>query len=457
MRIIRALKTVNFRLWGAIAAMMLLPTVYTTVRIFFLGDMPGEWGFNIASQLSWVNLFYEIIQEALILPLFFILGKALVDKKDLENKAKSGLLVTGSTYLVTAILIISLARPLVLIMAQDGTSVDATVIYIRLETVAALFSTLWRFMALILITIKKDRYMYIALGIQMVLSITLDTFLISGLPFSAKMGVNGIAAANITVNLILVAVVALLLKREAINIFAKGRLSFKWMKEWFHVGKYSGLESLLRNLAFMVMIIRMVNVVAEQGNYWVANNFIWGWLLLPGLALADLVKKEIGENENNIRDKTFGYIVLTAIFAVVWLATIPLWKPFLQYIMNADDYNTVFYIVLIQTGFYLTFLFNSCIFDSTFYGLGKTKYMLIQSICIDVAYYGLMFILYITGVFVPTLLSISIMFGTGMALDFIPTMIIYIWMLKKKGMNIDFKLKSNIIVAEDNNDITRDD
>lgn len=29
------------------------------------------------------------------------------------------------------------------------------------------------------------------------------------------------------------------------------------------------------------MISRMVNVVGEQGTYWVANNFIWSWLLLP--------------------------------------------------------------------------------------------------------------------------------------------------------------------------------
>jgi hypothetical protein len=187
------------------------------------------------------------------------------------------------------------------------------------------------------------------------------------------------------------------------------------------------------------MIIRMVNVVSEQGSYWVANNFIWGWLLLPGLALADLVKKEIAESESNIRDKTFGYIALTAIFALVWLATIPLWKQFIQNVLNVAEYETVFYICLIQTGFYLTFLFNSCIFDSTFYGLGKTSYMLIQSLCIDGLYYGVMFILYVTEVFVPTLLGISLMFGIGMTLDFIPTMIIYIRLLKKKGIKIDFK------------------
>lgn len=185
----------------------------------------------------------------------------------------------------------------------------------------------------------------------------------------------------------------------------------------------------------------MVNIVAEQGNYWLANNFIWQWLLLPGLALADLVKKEIGESKDNIRDKTFGYLVLVSIFAIIWLISIPLWKPFLQYVMNVEEYETVFKIVLLETGFYITFLFNSCIFDSTFYGIGKTNYMLIQSMCIDGFYYGVMFVLYLTGVFVPTLLGICLMFGIGMALDFIPTLCLYLRMLKKEKIKIDFQLE----------------
>ena len=86
-------------------------------------------------------------------------------------------------------------------------------------------------------------------------------------------------------------------------------------------------------------------------------------------------------------------------------------------------------------------MFNSSIFDSTFYGFGKTNYMLIQSVCIDAFYYGIMFILYITGVFVPTLLGISLMFGIGMTLDFIPTMVLYLRMLKRNNIKIDFKLE----------------
>lgn len=438
-RIIDALKTVNYKLWIAILSLMLLPSIYLTVRIYFLGQMPNEWGVNIASQLQYVNLFYEVIQEALILPLFFIMGKVIHDRIEFQNRTKSGLVVTALIYFFASLIIFIFARQIVVFMAQDQSLVSSTVDYIRLETFAALFSTLARFIMLVLILMKKDKLMYIILGFQMVTTIIFDTFLVSSLPISLNLGVNGIAITNIFVNVMMLAIAFILLRREGINIFTKEKMRFDWLKDWFRVGKYSGLESLLRNLAFSLMIVRMVNLVSEQGNYWIANNFIWSWLLLPGLALADLVKQEISANIDNIRTKTFGYIMLTTIFALLWLLSIPLWKPFLQYVLNVSEYETVFNIVLIQTGFYLTFLFNSCIFDSTFYGRGKTNYMLIQSIIIDGVYYGTMFILYLSGVFVPTLLGISLMFGIGMTLDFVPTMIIYIYMLKKENIKIQFK------------------
>lgn len=438
--ITRALRTVNYKLLAAIYAMMLLPTIYQTVRVFFLGNLPSDWGFNIASQLSWVGLGYEVIQEALILPLFFLLGKSLSNKNELENKIRTGLIVTVFVYFVFAIVLALFARPLVVFMAQDTHLIGQTIDYIRLETIAALFSILWRFLMVVFVMLGQNRYMYLLLVVQTILSILLDSFLVSNFPVSVQMGVNGIAVTNIIVNVLLLTVSISLLKQKGLLILKKSKLSYSWLKEWLSVGMFSGVETFVRNCVFMLMIIRMVNIIAEQGNYWIANTFIWQWLLLPSLALADLVKKEVGENHENIRKKTFGYLVLACFLAAFWLLTIPVWKPFLQYVMNVKEYETVFNIVLVQIGFYLTFIFNNSILDSTFYGVGKTKYMLIQSICINIFYYGGMFILYLNGIFVPSLLSISLMFGVGMALDCIPTFMLYKRLLRKMNLNIDFNL-----------------
>ena len=84
-KITKSLKHINWRLFIALLVMGLCPTIYTTVRTFFLGNLPGEWSYSIAGQLSWVNLLYEIVNEAIILPLFFFIGKVIEDKKNLPT------------------------------------------------------------------------------------------------------------------------------------------------------------------------------------------------------------------------------------------------------------------------------------------------------------------------------------------------------------------------------------
>ena len=64
-----SLSRINYKLFSALLVLGLAPTIYTTVRVFFLGQLPGEYSFSIAGQLSWVNLIYEIINEAIILPI----------------------------------------------------------------------------------------------------------------------------------------------------------------------------------------------------------------------------------------------------------------------------------------------------------------------------------------------------------------------------------------------------
>ena len=94
-----SLSNINYKLYFALLVLGLAPTVYTTVRVFFLGSLPGEYSFSIAGQLSWVNLLYEIINEAIILPLFYFIGKVVTDKKEFANRVKTGMLISLVIYL----------------------------------------------------------------------------------------------------------------------------------------------------------------------------------------------------------------------------------------------------------------------------------------------------------------------------------------------------------------------
>jgi len=434
-RIFDSMKKINYRLLLALLLLGLIPTVYTTVRIFLIGQLPGDWGFNIASQLSWVNLLYEILQEALILPLFYFIGMAIKNRLDLENKFRTGIIFTGSIYSILSLLIVVFAVPLINIMAQDTSLINETATYIRLETIAAIFMTLVKFSLVTLVVINKDKYLYYLLGLQMILTVLVDVFFFSNFGFSLNLGVNGIAFSNIIVNLFLMVLVYFILRKEDINVFSKQKLNFGWIKDLFKIGGISGLESFVRNIAFMFMVIRMVNVVGEQGTFWVANNFIWGWLLLPVLQLGELVKRDCGESDSAIKDKTLGYFGITTIIVILWAISIPLWKPFLRDVLQLSNYTDVFNIALVSVGFYVLFAYNNVI-DSIFYGIGKTKYMLFQSVIINSVFYGTLFVLYVTGVYQPTLMLIAIMFAAGIAFDSLLTYGMFIWMLRSKNIKL---------------------
>ena len=429
-KLTESLKNINLKLFTALFIMGLCPTVYTTVRVFFLGQMPGDWSFSIAGQLSWVNLAYEVISEAIILPLYFFVAKAVNDKREFTNRVKTGLLTSLCIYGVLAAVIMIFAEKFLALMAASPDIIDASATYIRIESIANIFGVLFSFVCVALVSLGKSKLVYALTGVKLGLCLVVDTFLVSSLPCSLNLGVNGIGYSNIIVNCILVIVVLVMLAKQGYNVVNREKMSFGWMKSFVKIGGVSGLESLVRNVAYMLMVSRMVNMVGEQGTYWVANNFIWGWLLLPILQLGELIKQETANDEKAVQNNTPGYFAITGVVCVLWFALIPVYKPFMKYVLQFDDVEKLFGLVMVLIGFYVLFAFQN-VFDSTFYGRGKTSYMLAEAVITNVVYYGTWFVLYMTGVWVPTLTGIALMFGIGNAFDSVVSWLMYRKFLKK--------------------------
>ena len=430
-----SLRNVNYKLYFALLILGFAPTVYNTVRVFFLGQLPGEWSYSIAGQLSWVNLLYEILNEAIILPLFYFVGTVKNNKKEFTNRVRTGMLISFLVYAALSAVVFVFAEQLLMLMATDTAILAESAAYIRIESIANIFMVLTQFALVALVTMNKRKYLYLLTGARLMLCLVTDTFLVSGLPISANLGVNGIGYSNIIVNALLLAVSLLLLEKEEIRIFKREKWSFSWAKEFLKVGGLSAIESLVRNVAYMVMIARMVNMVSEQGTYWVANNFIWGWLLLPVIQLGELIKQEIATNKDNLRQNTLGYFGITAGICAFWFISIPLWKPFMTHILGFTDVEKLFSLVMLLVGFYVLYAVQN-VFDATFYGLGKTNYMLFESVVTNTVYYGIAFILYATGIWVPTLTGIALLFGIGNAFDSIVSLGAYVFLLRNQRISI---------------------
>lgn len=361
---------INYRLYASLLVMGLCPAIYQAVRIFFLGQMPDPGAYSIAGQLIWVQLLYEIVQETVLLPLYLFLGQVVSDKAAFGNRVRSGLWLTAGIWTALAVALSAFAMPLLGWMAAAPDIIDASAAYIRIESFANIFATLFSFALVALVTLGREKWLYVLTGARLVLSILLDCLLLSNLPFSLRLGVTGIGWSNLATNGILFAAALVLLTSEGVPL--AGKLSFGWVLEFFRVGSLSGLESFVRNSAYMVMVVRMVNVVQEQGLYWMANNFIWGWLLLP-----------------------------------------------------------ITQLVLLLLGFYVVYAFQNII-HAVFFGLGKTNYILVQSVVTNAVYYGGAFLLYRAGIWVPTLNGIALLFGWGMVFGAGVTAVLYFWLLRSR-------------------------
>ena len=166
---------------------------------------------------------------------------------------------------------------------------------------------------------------------------------------------------------------------------------------------------------------------------------------MPILQLGELIKQETSSDKNAVRDNTLGYFCITGITILIWCVLIPAYKPFMQYVLNFEDVDKLFELVMVLFGFYILYAIQN-VFDATFYGLGKTNYMLFESIVTNTIFYGGAFVLWITGVWHPTLLGIALLFGIGNAFDTIVSLGAYSYLLKKNRINIltvEAKAKTN--------------
>ncbi len=405
------LKSFRWNMWIALCALALVPAIYQTIRTALAYVNTSASGIDIIGQMEWYDLIDETLKALLIIPLYSILNR--VNKEDNKNFSRFAfiaLITVFSLYFIFNIGVFFYGTFLIKAMNPSEVNIVAIKQYLELETIAFMIGIIPTFFNVIFVTINKAKNVYIFLIIQAILGIIGDFILIPNL------GVNGIAINNIITNSILAVAgfITLFLEKQITpSWFNKG--DFKLIANWCKIGLFSGLQQFIDNIVYALMISRMVNLVAESGNYWVANNFIWGWLLIPISALSEIIKSDCKEEKNTNRSN---YLMIVAFSIISWIITIPLWKPFLRYVERIDNYQDIFSIIIKLWPFYIAY--SLCIIpDSIFIGKGKTQYNVINSILVNFAYYGIWFILYITNSIQFNMLTIIMMFGFGMVFHLI--------------------------------------
>ena len=426
----KQLGSFDWKLFIALVLLSLVPAIIQTVETFVISTNVSTAGIDVIGQIEWFDLIDETIQAFLIIPLYSILNKILKHDKD---NFSAGVFKTGFVafvlYTIFSIVVLIYSAHLISFMNPNETDLTLVNSYLSISTIAFMVGIIVSFVNVVFVVIGKSKNVYIFLGVKAVVTVICDFIIIP------RFGVVGVAVSNILINLILAAAgIVVLFYQKAIKISWFKKTDLPIFKEWCKVGVFSGVQQFIANIVYALMIVKMVNLVAESGNYWVSNNFIWGWLLIPTYALTEVIRKDCKDGYSNLKQSNYYFI--TIFIVLTWCITIPLWIPFFRSIERLENYQRIFEIVILAFPFYIPYAFQQ-IPDNIFVGLGKTKYNFINTCIINFIYYGVWYILYKTEAVNFTMTTIILMFGFGMVASYAVSILEEKIFLKKEMAKIE--------------------
>lgn len=391
----------DFKLYGSLILYALLPSVYLLIRMQIVAVSGVD--INIMGQIEWFDLIDEVLVTALTVPLYFLLKP---DKeKTAPDKNCAAFLASFAVYTAFTIVVMMKIGSIAKFMNAEN-----AVQYLFMQALSMLAGFVGTFMVMIFTLNDDDKLVRRLLVSRLCLQVVADWIFISSFKDV------GAAYAEIAVN----AVIGLI---AVLSAYSKGYLKFAmpgktFLKDWCKIGAFAGIQIFLDNFIYAVMVCKMVNAVSESGNYWVANNFIWGWLLVPVTCLVEVIKKN--DKIRLTMKNCWRYLIM--IFAV-WLITMPRWKSFISDPM-ASDGNVIMKIVLPLVPFYITYMISAVI-DGWFVSHGRTIYNAINSLIVNVGYYGIIYLAFKRGMFAENMMFIIGMFGCGMLVHMAASILMY--------------------------------
>ena len=418
--------------WGLfllIFLYMALPRFYRSYSVYLIGNaIPDANALATVAQWQFIELLLEVVQETFVLAIFFFVGRGMQRTEGPGPSIRTAL---------TSILLFSFVLAAVLFVMSDnfvaiiGTpeSIQVTTSqFLKIKTATVPLFLLSMASIVIVETVNRKRYILTIAILQVVYQFIFDSLFYGGYPFSFNLGVLGVAWAEIVSGSCLFITTLFLLRRI---IFDKVRnlLSFFTLKDWriyLRVGGWSGLDSLVRNVAYFFMIVRLLNLLGESsiGGYYLSMHIIWSFLLVPILALAESARVLIANHSEDIykvRQIWYSALVIGGIIVLIWMVLLPFWGDFAGFLnSNSEivDFSKKAMVILIVP--YILLALNM-VTDSIFYGVGKTQYQAYQAIITNGSVYVIASILYLAGIWSPSFTSILILFGIGILVDSILT------------------------------------
>jgi Na+-driven multidrug efflux pump len=425
----RLLKEWDWKLFLLILLYMALPLFYRSYSIYLIGNaIPDTNALATVAQWQFLELMIEVVQETFVLAIFFFVGKGIQSREGPGQAIRTSLtmILVFSTLIAAALF--AFASSFVNMIGTPQEMQAATAVFLRIKTASIPVLLMSAASVLIIETTNRKKLILMLAGLQVAYRFIFDSLFYGGYSFSFSLGVLGVAWSDLAAALALFVTVTIMLHRPLTSGLRRwwSVFSFKDWKTYMNVGGWSGLDSLVRNIAYFFLIIRLLNLLGADiiAGYYLAMHIIWSFMLVPILALVETTRVLIANHSADImkvRRLWYSALVVAGVVFLVWAVLLPLWGPVAGLLNgNAGIVRVSVQAMTMLIGPYILLSLN-LVTDSIFFGTGKTKYVFIQSLVTNGTVYMGAFLAYLAGVWKPDFSSIMVLFGAGIVVDSVLT------------------------------------
>lgn len=408
----------------------ILPGVYGSYQIYLVGNiLPTDSGLAIASQWQFIQVIFEVIQEALVLPLFFFLGTVIREPTNKQiGRIKTAFAITILIGIVATGLLQFSLPTLIDASGTDQSLIHATEQYLRLKVLGAFLEIIGLGLWISIEALNLKRLLILIILAKSIMMIALDSLFFGGYSFSMNLGIQGAALSSIMVDSFIILLGGVALARS-LKVTSKDFKNSGWFQDWSIFKELSiwiGSQSLIKNLAYWFMVLRLINELGseELSGYYLCMHLLWSFALIPILVICEATRVQLG---NHNQDRTTIWqilrtaLLLTVTIIFLWGCLWPFRTDLLLLFSQDKGILSTAEIALEWLILPYGLMAINLVVDSLFYGLGKTKYLTWQALITNGTVYLIGFLCYIAGIWEPTFEEIMLLFGAGILVDSVMT------------------------------------
>ena len=411
---------------------MLIPRIYSMTNTYWVGHIDYS-SLAIAEQYEFMGIMIEIVNETIPFGVIALVSQNYKDRNAVVRQLVAGL---GLQLVLSTALALIILTNMSLFVDFIGTSpelAEQTVSYLSLRAVALPFASV---SLLLIVGLKSMDRAKLALGtvtVNVGMNMVLDLFLVSPLPFSLQHGLMGVAQGYLISNvlysaIVLFAVVKTLHMRRAEWGLAPLRSESKPL---FGVGGWTGIDSFVRNF-FYFFVLQVLNYMGPNqfAGFQLFQKLMWT-ALIPVIAIAEGTSIRVGNYLKTDAASTriprlltvsglLGFLIITG-FGLVGTVGIGAMGYFFTSNPEVVYYCSVMFWWQIVPYILFAIAMN---LRGLFFGTGKTYYILIISLILNLFIILPFFLLMSSAVLPQVYESVMAMFVLVDTVDIIVTYIL---------------------------------